>query len=137
MKHIEVVAAVIIQDGKVLCVQRPQNDKEYISLKWEFPGGKVEVGENKEDALLREIQEELAAEIHDLQYLMTVEHSYPDFHLTMHAYTCVLKAGEVTLKEHVGLRWLAVEELDQLDWADADLPFVERLMLQVPRNNGI
>ena len=128
MKHIEVVAAVIIQDGKVLCVQRPQNDKAYISLKWEFPGGKVEVGENREDALLREIQEELAAEIHELQYLMTVEHSYPDFHLTMHAYICALKQGEITLREHVDMKWLATEDLDQLDWADADLPVVESLM---------
>ena len=127
MKHIEVVAAVILQDGKVLCVQRPQNDKEYISLKWEFPGGKVEVGENKEDALLREIQEELAAEIHDLQYLMTVEHSYPDFHLTMHAYTCALKNGEITLREHVDMTWLSTEELNELDWAEADLPVVKQL----------
>ena len=128
MKTIEVVAAVIIQYGKVLCVQRPQNDKEYISLKWEFPGGKVEVGENREDALLREIQEELAAEIHKLQYLMTVEHSYSDFHLTMHAYTCTLKTGEITLQEHVDMKWLAAEELNQLDWTEADLPVVVSLM---------
>ena len=127
MKHIEVVAAVIIQDGKVLCVQRPQNDKAYISLKWEFPGGKVEVGENREDALLREIQEELAAEIHELQYLMTVEHSYPDFHLTMHAYTCALKNGEITLREHVDMKWLSTEELILLDWAEADVPVVKQL----------
>ena len=66
MNNIEVVAAIITQDGKVLCVQRGEHAKEYISLKWEFPGGKVEVGENREDALLREIQEELAAEIHEL-----------------------------------------------------------------------
>ena len=131
MKHIEVVAAVIMQDGKVLCVQRPQNDKEYISLKWEFPGGKVEVGENREEALVREIQEELAAEIHELQYLMTVEHSYPDFHLTMHAYTCTLKSGEITLREHVDMNWLATEDLNQLDWADADLPVVKSLIIKL------
>ena len=128
MNNIEVVAAVIIQDGKVLCVQRPQNDKAYISLKWEFPGGKVELGENREDALLREIQEELAAEIHELQYLITVEHSYPDFHLTMHAYTCALKHGEITLREHVDMKWLSTELLHQLDWAAADLPVMETLM---------
>ena len=128
MKHIEVVAAIIIQYGKVLCVQRPKNDKEYISLKWEFPGGKVEVGENREDALLREIQEELAAGIHELQYLMTVEHSYSDFHLNMHAYTCALKQGEITLREHVDMKWLATEDLDQLDWAEADVPVVVSLM---------
>ena len=131
MKHIEVVAAVILQDGKVLCVQRPQNDKAYISLKWEFPGGKVEVGENREDALAREIQEELAAEIHEIQYLMTVEHSYSDFHLTMHAYTCALKNGEITLREHVDMKWLSTEELILLDWADADVPVVKSLIIKL------
>ena len=130
-KTIEVVAAVIFQEGKVLCVQRDEHEREYVSLKWEFPGGKVEVGETREDALVREIEEELAVEIHQLQYLMTVEHSYPDFQLTMHAYTCALKAGEVKLREHVGLKWLAVEELDQLDWAAADMPVVERLRLSL------
>ena len=123
----EVVAAVIFRKGKVLCVQRAEHEKEYVSLKWEFPGGKVEVGESREEALVREIEEELVTEIHELQYLTTVEHSYPDFHLTMHAYTCALKAGEVTLKEHVAAKWLAVEEIDQLDWAAADVPVVEYL----------
>lgn len=111
MKHIEVVAAIITQDGKVLCVQRGEHAKDYISFKWEFPGGKVEVGENREEALVREIQEELAAEIHELQFLMTVEHSYPDFHMTMHAYSCTLKTGEITLQEHIDMKWLSTEEL--------------------------
>ena len=128
MKPIEVVAAIITQDGKVLCVQRGEHAKDYISFKWEFPGGKVEFGENREEALVREIKEELAAEIHELQFLMTVEHSYPDFHLTMHAYSCTLKTGEISLREHVDMKWLATEELNQLDWADADLPVVESLM---------
>ena len=92
MNTIEVVAAVIFR-RKVLCVQRAEHDKEYVSLKWEFPGGKVEVGESRKEALVREIAEELVVEIHELQYLTTVEHSYPDFHLTMHAYSCALKAG--------------------------------------------
>ena len=131
MKHIEVVAAIIKQDGEVLCVQRGEHAKDYISFKWEFPGGKVEVGENREEALVREIQEELAAEIHELQYLMTVEHSYPDFHLTMHAYICALKNGEITLREHVDMKWLSTEELNELDWAEADLPVVERLMIKL------
>ena len=128
MKTIEVVAAIITQDGKVLCVQRGEHAKDYISLKWEFPGGKVELGENREEALVREIKEELATEIHELQFLMTVEHSYPDFHLTMHAYSCTLKTGEITLQEHVDMKWLTPEELNQLDWAEADLPVVESLM---------
>jgi 8-oxo-dGTP diphosphatase len=126
-KTIEVVAALIFREGKVLCVQRPDNNREYISLKWEFPGGKVEVSESREQALMREIKEELVVEIHELQYLTTVEHSYPDFHLTMHAYTCALKTGEVTLKEHVAAQWLAAEELGQLDWAAADVPVVNLL----------
>ena len=76
---------------------------------------------------MREIEEELVVEIHELLYLMTVEYSYPDFHLTLHAYTCALKAGEAKLREHVELKWLSVEELDQLDWVAADLPVVENL----------
>ena len=127
MKTIEVVAAVIFREGKVLCVQRAEHEEEYISLKWEFPGGKVEVGESREEALVREIAEELVVEIHELQYLTTVEHSYPDFHLTMHAYTCALKDGEVELREHLDFKWLAVEELDHLDWAAADVPVVEMI----------
>ena len=120
-KTIQVVAAVILREGKVLCVQRAEHEKEYVSLKWEFPGGKVEVGESREEALVREIEEELVVEIHQLQYLTAVEHSYPDFNLTMYAYTCALKTGEVTLKEHVAAKWLAVEDLDQLNWAAADV----------------
>ena len=127
MKTIQVVAAVIFREGKVLCVQRAEHEKEYVSLKWEFPGGKVEVGESREEALVREIEEELVVEIHQLQYLTTVEHSYPDFNLTMHAYTCALKDGEVELREHIELKWLAVEELDQLDWAAADVPLCNSL----------
>lgn len=127
MKTIEVVAAVIFRERKVLCVQRAEHEKDYVSLKWEFPGGKIEVGESWEEALVREIEEELVVGIHELQYLMTVEHSYPDFHLTMHAYTCALKAGKVELREHVDATWLAVEKLYQLDWAAADVSIILKL----------
>jgi len=127
-KSIEVVAAVIFREGRVLCVQRPENAREYVSLKWEFPGGKIESGENREQALKREIHEELDVEIGNLDYFMTVEHTYPDFHLVMHAYTCSIAKGEPVLKEHIALKWLRVEELDQLDWAAADIPIVEKLM---------
>ena len=75
----EVAAAVIFLERKVLCVQRPKHEKEYVSLKWEFPGGKVEFGESGEDALVREIREELSVDIEDSEFLMTVEHTYPDF----------------------------------------------------------
>ena len=128
MKTIEVVAAIIFREGKVLCVQRLNNTREYISLKWEFPGGKVEVGESREEALVREIREELSVDIEVSEFLMTVEHTYPDFHLTMHVFRCVLDQGEITLNEHVALKWLSFDELDQLDWAAADIPVVKSLM---------
>ena len=127
-KTIEVVAAVIFREGKVLCVQRPKHTKEYKSLKWEFPGGKVEVGESREEALVREIREELSVDIEVSEFLMTVEHSYPDFHLTMHVFKCILDQGEITLNDHVALKWLSVYELDQLDWAAADITVVKSLM---------
>ena len=128
MKTIEVAAAIIFREEKVLCVQRPVNAREYISSKWEFPGGKVEVDESREEALVREIREELSVDIEVSEFLMTVEHTYPDFHLTMHVFKCVLDQGEITLNEHVALKWLSVDELDQLDWAAADVPVVKSLM---------
>ena len=128
MITIQVVAAVIFHDCKALCVQRPEHEREYISLKWEFPGGKVEVGESREEALVREIREELSVDIEVLEFFMTVEHAYPDFHLTMHVFKCVLDQGAITLNEHVYAKWLSVEELDQLDWAAADVPVVKSLM---------
>ena len=128
MKSIKVVAAIIFREEKVLSVQRAEHDKEYVSLKWEFPGGKVEVGESREEALVREIREELSVDIEVSEFLMTVEHTYPDFHLTMHVFKCVHDQGVITLNEHVALKWLSLDELDQLDWAAADIPVVEFLM---------
>ena len=127
-KTIEVVAAVIFREGKVLCVQRAEHEREYVSLKWEFAGGKVEVSESLEEALMREIREELSVDLEVSEFLMTVEHTYPDFHLTMHVFKCVLDQGEITLNEHVALKWLSIDELDQLDWAAADVPVVKSLM---------
>ena len=123
-----VVAAAIFRENRVLCVQRSKHTKEYISLKWEFPGGKVEVGESREEALVREIREELSVDIEVSEFLMTVEHTYPDFHLTMHVFKCVLNQGQISLNEHVALKWLSTDELDQLDWAAADKPVVKSLM---------
>jgi len=127
MKTIEVVASVILREEKVLCVQRAEHEKEYISSKWEFPGGKVEHGEDGIQALKREILEELHIEIQNIEFLMTVEHTYPDFHLVMHAYTCKISSGEPVLTEHDDMKWLPVEELDQLNWAPADIPIVKHL----------
>mgnify|MGYP003336277804 CR=1 FL=1 len=126
-KQIEVVAAVIRQDEAVLCVQRPENDKEYISKKWEFPGGKVELQESLHAALQREIEEELALEIRVRDLIQVVQHAYPDFDLTMHVFFCDLLRGDLTLREHIDYRWLSVAELSDLDWAAADVPIVARL----------
>lgn len=128
MKTIEVVATVIVRGGKMLCVQRAEHSKEYVSLKWEFPGGKVEIGESREEALVREIREELAVDVLVSDFLMTVEHAYPDFHLTMHVFKCSLESGEIVLNEHVDMTWLSIDELGSLDWAAADVPVVESLM---------
>lgn len=96
--------------------------------KWELPGGKVESGETNEEALVREIKEELESDIVVDKYLMTVEHDYLTFHITMHTYLCTLVKGELILKEHNDSIWLTKEALNKLDWADADRPIVKELM---------
>lgn len=123
----KVSAAVILSADNVLCVQRPRNAQKHVSLKWEFPGGKVEHDEDQIQALKREIHEELQLEIKNIELVATVEHTYPDFHLVMHAYTCEISSEEPELTEHVDLKWLSLEKLNQLDWAAADIPVVKFL----------
>ena len=100
-KHIEVVAGVIFCGNLALCVQRPKNKLSYISEKYEFPGGKIEEGESKEEALHRELLEELNLLVKIKSKFLTVEHEYPDFKLTMHSYTCEIDSQELTLNEHI------------------------------------
>ena len=121
MKTIEVVAAVIMKDKQVLATQRGYGD---LQGRWEFPGGKIEAGEDHTTALSREIQEELDVFIVVGEFLTTVEYDYPSFHLIMHAYQCELK-GEFHLQEHSAARWLTKEILYDVDWLEADLPIVE------------
>lgn len=128
MKQVQVVAAVIKQKGKYLCVQRGINKYDYISKKWEFPGGKIEAEESPENALIREIQEELAMEINELDFLISVEHTYPDFRLTMHTYLCKSAQTTPTLIEHLDYTWQSASDMQHLDWAAADLPIVEKLI---------
>lgn len=128
MKTIEVVAAIIIENDEILCVQRGENKYPYISKKYEFPGGKIEEGETKEDALKREIHEELKMEIYDLKEFITISHQYPDFKLIMHSYVCKSKEKIVTLSEHIDYCWLRRENLNELDWAAADVPIVYELL---------
>jgi len=128
MKTIEVVAAVICDElGRYMCVQRGENNRIYLSKKWEFPGGKIEVNENHEEALKREIQEELKMHIEPLKHIITVDHIYPDFQLIMHAYLSKIIHGEPVLTEHLELKWLSEEELIGLDWAAADIPIVHKI----------
>ena len=125
MKHIEVVAAIIHDDeGRIFATQRGYGDfKDW----WEFPGGKMEVGETPEGALVREISEELSADISVDKFLCTVEHDYPQFHLTMHCYLCSLLTEALHLNEHEAARWLTKDELGNVNWLPADVKVVEEL----------
>lgn len=127
MKQISVVAAVIQFNHQILCVQRGPAKYDYIAFKWEFPGGKVESGETKENAIIREIQEELKMNITIDSFLMTVSHQYPDFHLTMDTFLCHCESPELTLTEHQRFLWLGKDRLKELDWASADIPIVNKL----------
>ena len=129
MKTIEVVAGVIKdKQGLILAVQRGESSKIYISKKWEFPGGKIEEGESREEALVRELSEELNINTTIGELVMTVDHTYPDFRLIMHAFHCEIISGELTLTEHLDQKWLGASELKDLDWAAADVPIVDKLI---------
>lgn len=117
-----------MDDDKVLCVQRDHGKYDYISLKYEFPGGKIEPSESKEQALERELLEELDLNIETEREFLTVNHQYPDFSVTMHSFICSALNSTLNLKEHIVLKWLNPENLSILDWAEADLPIVSKLM---------
>lgn len=129
MKTIEVVAGVIFWKNLVLCVQRPKNKLHYISEKYEFPGGKIEEGETSEEALHRELLEELNLSTKIKSFFLTVVHEYPDFELTMHSFICEADSKDITLNEHIDKKWLHINELTKLDWAAADIPIVNKLIL--------
>ncbi len=125
-KAIEVVAAIIHDsDGRIFATQRGYGDMKH---GWEFPGGKVEFGEPLEDALKREIYEELETRIHVERLVHTVEYDYPKFHLIMHCYLCSIETGSLTLKEHEAARWLKLSELNSVDWLPADKVVVEEFL---------
>ena len=119
MKRIEVVAAIIHDaDGRIFATQRGYGEfKDY----WEFPGGKMEPGESPEEALKREIWEELETRIVVERLVTTIEYDYPTFHLTMHCFWCHVESGSLTLKEHEAARWLDRNNLHIVNWLPADL----------------
>ena len=124
MKTIEVVAAVIKVGEKIFATQRGYGEFKDM---WEFPGGKVEAGESREDALRREIREELDTEISIDSFLCTVDYDYPAFHLTMHCFLCSVVSGDLVLKEHESARWLGPGQIRSVDWLPADLQILQRL----------
>lgn len=125
MKNIEVVAAIIHDDeGRIFATQRGYGDYKD---GWEFPGGKIEQGETPEEALKREILEELETDIAVEKLVQTVEWDYPNFHLTMHCFLCSIESGSLVLKEHEAARWLKPEDLNSVDWLPADKAVVKEL----------
>ena len=128
MKTIRVAAAIIKKDNAIFATQRGYGDfKDY----WEFPGGKIEPGESPEEALHREIMEELKVTVGVDAHLTRVEYDYPDFHLSMDCFLCHLESGELTLTEHEAARWLKAEELDEVGWLPADEAVVEMIRTEV------
>lgn len=123
-KHIEVVAALIQKNKKVLATQRGYGQ---FQGGWEFPGGKIESHETQEQALKREIQEELGVmiEVHDL--CKTIEYAYPDFDLTMHCFWCTMQEDHFVLKEHMAYQWVDKNTLKEIDWLPADLELLDEI----------
>ena len=123
-KHIEVAAAIIVDKGRIFATQRGYGE---FKDGWEFPGGKVEQGETPQQALEREIREELDTEIEIGELFDTVDYDYPSFHLTLHCFLCTVKSGDLVLKEHEAAKWLTRETLNSVDWLPADIGLIEKL----------
>ena len=124
-EHYNVVAAVIVEDGKYLCMQRCRYEYSYTSEHWEFPGGKVEEGESHHETLVREIKEEMDWDVYVGRRLGTVEHEYPDFSITLTAYLCKGGEGEFKLLKHLDYRWLEKDQFDTLKWTEGDKKLFE------------
>ena len=124
MKVIEVVAGIIKKEDKIYITRRGYG--EFVDM-WEFPGGKIENGESKEEALHREIKEELELDIKNLEYLTTVDYDYSNFHLTMHCFICEIDGGTLKLNAHNDAKWINFNDLDKQKWVPADILVVDAL----------
>lgn len=124
MKTIEVVAAIIKQEDKIFTTRRSTGEFKDM---WEFPGGKMELGETRGEALRREIKEELELNIDISSYLTTIDYDYPNFHLKMHCFICTICSGVLCLNVHNDTKWITLEELDELKWVPADILVIEKL----------
>ncbi len=124
MKTINVVAAVIMKEGRVFATQRGYGE---FKDGWEFPGGKVEAGESPEEALRREIREELEVEVNVGDLIDTIEYDYPAFHLSMKCYACTIAGGSPHLLEHEAARWLSADQLDSVAWLPADITLIPKI----------
>lgn len=133
MKTINVVAAIIIKDNKIFATQRGYGE---FKDGWEFPGGKVEQGEAPENAIVREIKEELDTVIEVKEYFDTVEYDYPNFHLSMKCYICTVVSGKLELLEHEAAKWLDKDSLDTVDWLPADFGLVDKLKDYLSKNRS-
>lgn len=121
MKTVRVVAAIIIENDKVFATQRGYGE---FKDGWEFPGGKIEPGETPQEAIVREIKEELDTEVEVIELLDTVEYDYPNFHLSMGCFICKIKSGDLVLKEHEAAKWLTKDTLGSVEWLPADMGLV-------------
>lgn len=128
MKHYDVVAAVICRGDKILCMQKGNTKYAYTSYKYEFPGGKIEPGETGRDALHRELIEEMDYDVAVGREIVTVNHDYPDFSISLTAYYCEAASADFHMNEHVGYKWCSCEELSKIDWAAADVAIAEAVV---------
>lgn len=124
MKTVRVVAAIIIENDKVFATPRGYGE---FKDGWEFPGGKIEPGETPEEAIVREIKEELDTEVEVIELLDTVEYDYPNFHLSMGCFICKIKSGDLVLKEHEAAKWLTKDTLGSVEWLPADMGLVREI----------